>query len=136
MIKKPVIEYARKNLVTCPISSSIPEIANIMIENGVGSVFLADDKGKIVGMITDKAIFLQIAKGNNPVEMAPESMMEVLYTVSQEDPALDVLEYMKKNKLSRVGIKDENGRIIGVISQKKLKFEQLRILKEELGIRA
>ncbi|MBD3186398.1 CBS domain-containing protein [Candidatus Bathyarchaeota archaeon] len=136
MRQKPIIELARTELVTRNQHASIAAIAKSMIENTVGSVFLVDDEEKVCGMITDKAIFALIADGKNPLEMQPVEMMEEIRTVKRNTDALDVLEMMEANELSRVGIISEKGKIIGVVSRKKLKFEKLRILKDELGIRA
>ncbi len=134
MHKKKIIEFTRTDLVKAPIASSIRDIAKIMQGGIIGSVFLTDDDGKIKGMITDKAIFDLIVVGKNPLETKPADLMESIELVRQDTPALDVLALMEDKKITRVGVADMSGQMIGIVSRKKIKFEQLHILKEELGI--
>jgi CBS domain-containing protein len=134
MVKRRVLEFARTDLVTSPVSSSISDIAKIMQDGIIGSVFLTDDDGKIVGLITDRTIFSIIADGKNPLDLTPAEMMEEIVTVDENMPALDVLDFMKSKKISRVGVTNKNGDIVGVVSEKKLHFDRLRIMKDELGI--
>ncbi|MHA1996572.1 MAG: CBS domain-containing protein [Promethearchaeota archaeon] len=134
MIKKRIIELARTELVKCSKGDSIATIARTMIDNTVGSIFVMGDAGELEGIITDKSIFALIAKGKNPLELTPSDLTEKLKVVGADDDALDVLSLMESEGLSRVAISNKEGEIIGVVSKKKLKFEKLRILKEELGI--
>ena len=60
--------------------------------------------------------------------------MEKLVTVQQDTPALDVLDLMNKKSITRIGITGDDKKLIGIVSKKKLQFEQLRIIKGDLGI--
>jgi CBS domain-containing protein len=134
--KKRVIDFARTNLVTCSSDSTITEIAKKMKEHSVGSVFISSEKDKIMGMVTDRKIFDLIADGINPLDMNPIDLMEEIHTVDEDLDLRGVLKSLKGKDISRVGITNQEGKIIGVISLKTLKSEQYRILKEELGIEA
>ncbi|MEX2681075.1 MAG: CBS domain-containing protein [Candidatus Sigynarchaeota archaeon] len=133
-MKKKVLEFARTDLITKPMTASIQDIAKIMKEGIVGSVFLTGNDGKIQGFIADRAIFDLIAEGKNPLLAKPVDLMEKIVTVPQDMPALEVLELMNKKSLLRVGITNDEGTLIGIVSKKKLQFEQQRILRDELGI--
>jgi CBS domain-containing protein len=134
LVKKKVAEFARTDLVKKPVTSSIQDIAKIMKGGLIGSVFLVDSKGKIAGLVTDRALFGLIADGKNPLLSKPVDLMEQLVMVDQEKPALDVLALMNEKGLSRVGTTGPAGELVGIVSKKKLQFEQLRILKCDLGI--
>ena len=133
-MKKNILEYARTNLITAPDDSNIQDIARIMKEELVGSVFLIDDSEKMLGIVTDKSIFDLIVEGKNPLEVKPIDIIEKIDTVHKNTSALEVLEKMKNKGYTRIGVSDDKGRLIGIVSRKKLQFEQIRILKEELGI--
>jgi len=129
-----VLEFARTELVTSPITSTIQDLATIMKGGIIGSVFLTDEKGKIKGIVSDKDIFDLIAAGKNPLLSKPADIMKKLTTVDEDTPALDVLALMNEKNITRVGIKNKKGELIGIVSKKKLQFEQMRILKDDLGI--
>ncbi|HME55439.1 MAG TPA: CBS domain-containing protein [Candidatus Lokiarchaeia archaeon] len=133
-MKKRVLEFARTELVTSPITSTIQDLATIMKGGIIGSVFLTDEKGKIKGIVSDKDIFDLIAAGKNPLLSKPADIMKKLTTVDEDTPALDVLALMNEKNITRVGIKNKKGELIGIVSKKKLQFEQMRILKDDLGI--
>ncbi len=105
-----------------------------MKEGIVGSVFLTGKGGKIEGFIADRSIFALIAEGKNPLLAKPADLMEKIVTVHQDTPALEVLDLMEKKSILRVGITNDEGTLIGIVSKKKLQFEHQRILKTELGI--
>lgn len=107
-----------------------------MKEHSVGSVFISGEQDEIMGMVTDRKIFDLIADGKNPLDMNPVELMEEIHTVDENLDLRSVLTSLKGNDVSRVGITNHAGKIIGVISLKTLKSEQYRILKEELGIEA
>jgi CBS domain-containing protein len=129
-----VLEFARTELVTSPISSTIQDLAKIMKGGIIGSVLLIDENGKIKGIVTDKDIFDLIAAGKNPLLAKPVNLMKKITMVDEDTPALDVLDLMNEKNITRVGIKNKKGELIGIVSKKKLQFEQTRILKDDLGI--
>jgi CBS domain-containing protein len=133
-MKKKVSEFARTDLIKRPITSSIQDIAKIMKDGIIGSVFLTGKDGKIEGLIADRAIFALIAEGKNPLLVKPLDLMEKLVNVHHDTPALDVLDLMNKKSILRVGITGDDGSLLGIVSKKKLQFEQLRMLKCDLGI--
>ncbi|NMC07837.1 MAG: CBS domain-containing protein [Candidatus Lokiarchaeota archaeon] len=133
-MKRKVIEFARTDLVKRPMDTPIQEIAKIMREGIIGSVFLTGKDGKIQGLIEDRAIFALIAEGKNPLLVKPADLMEKLLIVKEETPALEVLELMNKKSILRVGVASADGTLVGIVSKKKLQFEQLRMLKSDLGI--
>jgi CBS domain-containing protein len=133
-MKRKVVEFARTDLIKRPISSSIQDIARIMKDGIIGSVFLTGKDGKIEGFIADRAIFALIAEGKNPLLAKAADLMEKIVTVKEDTPALDVLDLMNKNSILRVGVTGADGSLIGIVSKKKLQFEQLRMLKSDLGI--
>lgn len=128
-----MLEFARTDLITLPKTTSITEIAKIMREGIVGSVFLTGEDGSIEGLVTDRGIFDLIVEGKNPLDVEPADIMEQLILIDEDTPALDALELMKEKNVLRLGI-TRCGEMIGIVSKKKLQFEQLRIIKEELGI--
>ena len=133
-MKKRVLEFARTELVKSPITSTIQDLAQIMKGGIIGSVFLTDKNGKIKGIVTDKDIFDLISAGKNPLLAKPADLMKPITSVDEDTPALDVLALMDEKNVTRVGVKNKKGELIGVVSKKKLQFEQMRILKGDLGI--
>lgn len=46
-----VYDIARHNLVTCKITDDVPTVTKKMIDAEVGSIFVEDLRGKIIGLI-------------------------------------------------------------------------------------
>ncbi|MCC6022360.1 MAG: CBS domain-containing protein, partial [Desulfurococcaceae archaeon] len=43
-----------RNPITAHYTAKIRDVANLMYENGVGSVMIVDDKGVLVGIVTER----------------------------------------------------------------------------------
>lgn len=111
-------DIARKNVVICKTDDPLSEVARMMVEEEVGSLFVEDDSGEIVGLITDKEIFRVVAEGENPKELIAEDVMKSpVFTVDRNASINEVLMIFDQIDSERIAV-EEGGKIVGVISRK------------------
>ena len=110
-----VDEIARHSLVTCRVSDDSRDIARLMLEQNVGSV-LVEEGGRVVGIITKNDLLRQIISGKSLEEKAEYVMSHSVASCNKTDAISEALEKFQGH--SRLVIKDEKGKVIGVVKKK------------------
>lgn len=102
-------------------NASAQEAARAMYERHVGSVVVANDDGKMVGLVTDRDLASQVLAFGYPLD-APihEFMTTELYTITENQPVSDAIKLMATHGIRRVPVirRLESGkeRCVGMIS--------------------
>ncbi|QQG37450.1 MAG: CBS domain-containing protein [Micavibrio aeruginosavorus] len=75
-------------------------------------------KGKITGIITDRDIVIRaISKGKDPAkENVANHMTAKAFFCKETDTIKEAASLMKKNKISRLVVKDNSGDVSGILS--------------------
>jgi len=118
-----------RNPITCPSSGTVQVAALIMSEEDVGIVPVVDAQtNRLVGVVTDRDLCLDVvAAGRNPKETKIANSLHAQPVICfADDDIEECLEQMKLHQVRRVPIVDEDGRCVGIISQKDLAL----VLKE------
>lgn len=102
-----------KHIIVGSVDDDIYKIASIMKENDIGFVPIAHD-GKIVGVITDRDIVVKIISNHDNSNIT-NYMTKDIVDVSIDSSLSDVLSIMKKYRVKRVLVTDDN-RVLGVVS--------------------
>ncbi len=114
-----ILDIAMRDIVTCNEDDSLSKVAQLMVDNWVSSVFVVNHEGKVVGIITDGAIFRLIAKEEDPRKYkAKDIMFREIITVREDASIDEIKDLFEKTKIKRVGVVDKDGKLIGVISKK------------------
>ncbi len=114
-----ILDIAMRDIVTCREDDPIPRVAQLMVDNWVSSVFVVNDDDKVVGIITDGAIFRLIAKEEDPRQYkAKDIMFRDILTVNEDASIDEIKGLFEKTKIKRVGVVDKSGKLVGVISKK------------------
>ncbi len=123
-------DVARRRLVTCRVNDDVPAIASIMVDAEVGSVFVEDQAGRIVGLVTDGSIFRLVAQ-RKPLEdiKAEDIMVREIRTVDGKAPLSEAWRIFQETGIKRLAVTEE-GRIVGVLSRKVVQ----RIMKYEKAV--
>ncbi len=76
------------------------------------------DRNNVKGMITDRDIIIRaIAKGKDPAkEKVRDYMTAKSYFCNETDTIKEAADIMKKNKISRLIVKNDDGKISGILS--------------------
>jgi CBS domain-containing protein len=89
-----------------------------MRDRNVGFVPVCDDKGAVIGTITDRDLTVRALAGKKDPEStkASDVMSTGVVTCKAEETLADVEQLMSKHKVSRIVVIDDHSAPIGVIS--------------------
>lgn len=112
-----VNELMTKNLITAKSNNTILDVAKMMKDHNIGCVPIVENGEKVLGVITDRDIVLNIAKYNfDPASTnVKEFASDVVYRVKPNADVEYALDLMKKQKIRRLAVLDGE-RLVGVIS--------------------
>lgn len=112
-----VKDLMTKEMVFADTTDSVFDVAKMMKTHNIGCVPVVADGDKVLGMVTDRDIVLNIAKFNldTAKTLASSIMSEKVYSVRPGADIEDALALMKKQKIRRLPV-IENERLMGMIS--------------------
>ena len=75
-------------------------------------------KDKVEGIITDRDIVIRaIARGKDPArEKVKDYMTKAVYACNEEDYLEDAADKMRDHKISRLVVKNKQGKVTGILS--------------------
>ena len=100
-------------LVTIKASESVTEAHSEMEIGLIRHLPVVDDKGKLVGMVSDRDL-LAASKRNRRVA---ELMSRDLITIRPEAPASEAASLMLDHRIGSVPVVDGHGTLIGLVTQ-------------------
>ncbi|MBK7857847.1 MAG: CBS domain-containing protein [Archangiaceae bacterium] len=102
----------------CKVSSSAAECAQIMRDDQLGFVPVVDDKGVVVGVVTDRDLALRVVAERLPPETPVVALMTAgpLCTCGPEESVRVLEARMEQTRRSRALVVDGAGALLGVIS--------------------
>lgn len=103
----------------CTASTSIDEVAKLMVQNDCGEIPIVDTRDRVVGVVTDRDIVCRVvAEGKNPVgHTVEECMTNPVVTVREDAPLDEVLKTMEDHQIRRVPVVGDDGCCAGIIAQ-------------------
>ncbi len=111
---------SEKSILSVKLDSrqNIFDISKLMIKNGVGSVLVIDSDNLPIGIITERDIIKKVtAKNISPGQAkCDEIMTSPVITIMAYDSIETATKIMKKNKIKRLPVLEENKKIVGILS--------------------
>lgn len=106
-----------QNPQTLPASATVREAAEAMRANDIGDVIAIDDKGGVVGIVTDRDVVVRVvAEGRDSRATQIEDIASrELTVVSPEDSVERAVELMRERALRRLPVV-KRGKIVGIVS--------------------
>jgi CBS domain-containing protein len=113
-----VKELMTTDVKHCGTETNLAAAAKIMWEGDCGAVPVTDERGRVVGVITDRDICIAAAtrprtEGEIPVK---DVISRELYTCAPGDDVRAALETMKARKVRRLPVVEPGGRLVGIVS--------------------
>jgi len=136
-----VADVMSKPVVVIGVNNTLREAAKEMMDKGVGSLVVVDEKGDVVGIITERDVVRAVAEGKDLNAPVSEVMTPDVLTVSPETSVLKAIETMKMHNVRHLPVASDD-EIVGMVSLKDLAFavaaEMIlkriyEMLKEELS---
>lgn len=113
-----VRDIMTENPACCSPETSIREAAKLMADNDCGEIPVLDQRGQLVGTITDRDIACRcVAEGRSPDTPVREAMSSPVITVTAETSLEDCCRTMEENQIRRVPVVDQSGSCCGIVSQ-------------------
>jgi CBS domain-containing protein len=110
---------SRRQPVTVAPGTTLADCVRAIQRTGTGdSVFVCDQAGTLLGVLTERDIFARIVVGNVDLSRAVESLMTTEpRTLDLDQTIRDAIELMQTGRYRNVPIVDEGGRLVGVVRQ-------------------
>jgi CBS domain-containing protein len=106
--------------VMCLPSSTVQEVARMMLENDCGEVPVvrAKDAPELLGVITDRDICCRaIAVNRNPsTTQVTECMSSPVFTVNVDTDLSRALRVFQEKEVRRLPVVDKNNKCVGILS--------------------
>lgn len=108
--------YRRPRLVVLKTKSSVLEAARAIENNNIGAV-IVQDKGRVVGIITDRDLTVRVVgQGLDPrTTLLADVMTTPVVALSPADSQHDAIRLMQERNVRRIPLVEE-GRLVGIIT--------------------
>jgi len=112
-----VKDVLTRHVITAGLDTTVREIGEMMKSKKIGSVFVTDKAGKMVGIVTESDIVRRcVASDRVPyVTRAEEVMSSPLITVDVEESVYRAQELMDQKHVLHLAVTEET-KIVGMIS--------------------
>jgi CBS domain-containing protein len=111
-------ELMTAEVKACGPRDSLNRTAQIMWENDCGCVPVADNAGRVVGMLTDRDVCMAAyTQGRLLAEIPVSSAMSNAVVACRQDDTIATAEKrMQEHRVRRLAIVEGDGRIVGILS--------------------
>jgi CBS domain-containing protein len=115
---KSIKEVMTPSPTTVEPDASVVDAARNMRERDTGIVPVVED-GKLIGTVTDRDIVVRlIAEGRDPGSATVREIASTdLVTVDPQQELDEGLRLMAQHKVRRLPVVEEDGRLVGIVSQ-------------------
>jgi CBS domain-containing protein len=119
-------DIVTRPLVTIGSDKTVLDAAKLMVENNMGLLVVCDakDKGKIVGVISERDIIRTIASGGKLNISVNEVSTRRVVTVKSSSEVAEAAKAMNKNRIRHVVVVDNQDKLMGVVSMRDLVGER------------
>ena len=118
---------------TVPRTATVIEAIRTMAGEKVGSVVVADE-GRLAGIFSERDVMFRVVmEGRDPEHTLVEEVMTAqVLTIAPETTGDAALFIMHQNHIRHLPVVDSNGRILAVVSMRKLLQEKIEELNQQL----
>ena len=110
-----------EKFITIDRDVNVRNAAEIMRDRGIGSIFVTRDE-KIIGIFTDTDVVRRlVATGLDSLQITVEQIMSApIVTIDEHKTLLDANDLMAKEHIRHLGISNNDGTLVGMISVRDL----------------
>jgi CBS domain-containing protein len=106
------------------------KLAGAISEGGFGSVPIVSNHGKVVGLVSEFDLLKAITEGKQlSTVTAGDIMTKGVISVTQDTPAMEIIQLLQSKHLIRVAVVDAEGKLVGVVSRRDILVGYLRASK-------
>ncbi|MUW14215.1 CBS domain-containing protein [Halorubrum sp. CBA1125] len=114
----PIEDLARTEVVSASPETSVPELAQQMRDENVGSVVIVTNDNSPTGIVTDRDLTTRVlAEETAPADQtADEVMSRDLCVVGPDAGFYEAAQVMSENSVRRLPVCDDNDELVGIIT--------------------
>ena len=111
----PITDLARSDVVTADIETPVPDLAERMADESVGSIVITDGN-EPVGIVTDRDLAVRAVTDAAPTDLVAENVMsEDLVTAPADAGFYEATEQMSEHGVRRLPVTDD-GTLAGIVT--------------------
>jgi CBS domain-containing protein len=118
-----------------PMQVLVDLAASVMDWRHIRHVPVEDEEGRLVGLITHRALLRLVSRGTQMQNTHPLTVREIMktdpVTVLSTTPTLKALELMRRNKVGCLPVVDD-GRLVGIVTSYDFLEASASLFKEQL----
>ncbi|MFF3619374.1 CBS domain-containing protein [Streptomyces sp. NPDC002467] len=122
---RQVHEVMTERPVTVEKVTSLAEAARVMRDAGIGDVLVVDE-GRLRGILTDRDLVIRaMAENRDPAETTVQAVCSTEpITVDPEAGVDQAADLMRRHKLRRLPVQNDDGELVGVVTLGDLAVER------------
>ena len=128
-------QFMATDLFTVRPDDLVDLAASVMDWRHIRHVPVEDEEGRLVGLITHRALLRLLSRGTQTQNTNPLTVREIMktdpVTVSSTTPTLEALELMRSNKVGCLPVVDD-GQLVGIVTSYDFLDASARLFKEQL----
>jgi CBS domain-containing protein/gamma-glutamyl:cysteine ligase YbdK (ATP-grasp superfamily) len=128
-------QFMATDLFTVRPDDLVDLAASVMDWRHIRHVPVEDEEGRLVGLITHRALLRLVSRGTQMQNTHPLTVREIMktdpVTVSSTTPTLEALELMRRNKVGCLPVVDD-GRLVGIVTSYDFLEASASLFKEQL----
>lgn len=132
-------QFMTTDLFTLRRNDLVDLAASVMDWRHIRHVPVEDDAGRLVGLVTHRALLRLLSRGAQSPETNPLTVAEIMktdpVTVASTTPTLEALELMRGNKVGCLPVVDD-GQLVGIVTSYDFLDASARLFKEQLTVAA
>ena len=106
------------------------KLAGAITVGGFGSIPIVASDGKVVGLVSEFDLLKAIMEGKQLWTVtAGDIMTKGIISVTQDTPAMEIIQLLQSKHLIRVAVVDAEGKLVGVVSRRDILVGYLRATK-------
>lgn len=115
-------EIMSTHLVNATTETTIEEALKILINNRITGLPVVDNKGKMIGVVSEYDILQQVAKNKNKSNVYNEKInfTKKVDALKDDTPLKSILEEFINTKYRRFPVIDKKGNLVGMITRRDL----------------
>lgn len=107
-----------RDTATCSPSTTLAAAAALMLDADCGILPVVDDHGKLVGIVTDRDMYIALATRNRLASQITvgEVARKQVFTCGPDDDVHTALDTMKQHRVRRLPVEGFGATVSGIIS--------------------
>ena len=128
-------QFMATDLFTLRPDDLVDLAASVMDWRHIRHVPVEDEEGRLVGLITHRALLRLLSRGQKTQNNNPLTVCEIMktdpLTVCSTTPTLEALELMRSNKVGCLPVVDDN-QLVGIVTSYDFLDASARLFREQL----